>query len=1158
MSTLALEACVVDLVRGEISREGQHKRLTSHEAALLRYLADRPGMVVSREELLREVWGYQTAVRSRTTDDTMWRLRQKVEADPKNPRHLLTAHGGGYRFVGALAEAPAALPPAQPRVPLPDGWFEPATRTLVRAGEPVALSALEADLLALLVERSPAVVSPEEARRALDREPGGRWFDRAVRHLRDKVEPDPAEPRALLGVRGRGVRFVPAAPGAPAEATLAAVALRALEGLTVAEPDATLQALALAEQLVASAAGPLGSQRLPAVPGRWRLLFPSVPAALRFGLTLRERWLRAEWPAALLRCPEAAAVEDSAGRTVLRGLRAAIAVHHGAARPTDGPFPDLAGPAVFELDALLPHASVHGVTVSELAWQRVAAVPRVQFGASEPSELPIGGHARAVRVVGAPGLEDSRHAHLPLWGSRFWGRQDTLEELERAFGEGARLVTLVGLGGVGKTRLSVQVARRSGRFAAGVWFADLSEAGDEAAVLAAIGRAFGIPLAQADLLGPITAAAQARGRALLVLDECERALRPVAAVSEALLRRAPELTLLATSRLPLGLGLERAVTLGPLDADSALALFVDHRRLHDPAFAVEPSQRRAAARLVSRMDGTPLALELAARAGPGGWQDLGRLLGARVGRQRRSRLTLREVLDWSYERLAEPERRALAELSVLEGDFDGAAARAVLSDSQPQARLEALLQHAWLSAEAQPRGPRYRLGPVARAYGAERLAALPPEAAAEVERRHAAHYGSLDLQDFVAVSRELDNLYAAVRRSIERGEAELAFAALRLMHAAVVLLGPFEPARSLCELFRTRLPSFREGYVAMCEAMLRFRLSEGHPDAAVGVLLARARELGEQQRDLKLLLHVETIAACALQYDHPEACAEASLRALALGPEVPPESRAVVRHNLAWAYRRLGRYAEGEQVLREAVEELRPLTFFRELRGLLSLLGEFASARGAHDEARRCYEEALALGALEPVPLERTALLWNLAAQCQLEGRREEARRWFQEVLDSCADLSEQLSEEKLAAWRWYVLAQLQALERERWRVDPELADRAAQATEGIVERPLHARALALRGAVRLARGEAEGERDFERATALLLDQHEPHALAEIYLAHAEALLRLGEPQRAEVPLAHARALALSLGEYSGSLHLSGSLRESDRLATRDRLEPRR
>jgi DNA-binding response OmpR family regulator/tetratricopeptide (TPR) repeat protein len=1128
MSTLSLEACVVDLARGELSREGLRHRLTEREAALLRYLAERPGAVVSRDELLREVWGYQTSVRSRTTDDAMWRLRQKVEADPKNPRHLLTAHGGGYRFVGQTQQAPPAVVVPGPRLPLPDGWYEPATRTLVRAGAPVALSALETELLALLVERAPAVVSPEEARRALGREPGGRWFDRTIRSLRAQIEPDPAEPHTLVGVRGRGVRFA-SAPPPPAEATLAAVGLQSLEALTAAEPDATLQALTVVERLVADVAGSLGSQRLPAVPGRWRLVFPGVAAALRFGLQLRERWLRAEWPAALLRCPEAAPVEDTAGRTVLRGLRAAIAVHCGAARPVDGPFPDLVGPAVFELDVLLPHASVHGVTVSELAWQRLGAEAREPFAASEPSELPIGGGARAVRVVGAP-LEETRHAHLPMWASRFVGRQDTLQELERAFAGGQRLVTLVGLGGVGKTRLAAQAARRSGRFAAGVWFADLSEATGPEVVLASIGRAFGLPLAQADLLGPIAAAAQARGRALLILDECERALLPTSSVIEALLARAPELTLLATSRLPLGLAGEQVVALGPLDPESALALFVEHRRLHDPTFATNPTHRRDIARQVDRLDGTPLALELAARAGPASWEDLGRLLGARVGRQLRSRVTLREVLAWSHDRLAEPEQQALAELSVFEGDFDGPAARAVLSDPDPEARLEALLQSAWLSSHP---GPRYKLGPVVRAYAAERA----PEDLTEAERRHAVFYGSIGTGDFVRAARELDQLVAAVRRAVLRGEGELAFAALHGVASAATRLGPFEPACSLCALVRTRcvLPPALAGRVAVYEAVLRLRLSEGHPDFAAGVLIAAARTIGEQTDDTTLQVLVESTTGSALQFICSEASVEAAQRALALSARLGPLQRAMSQYNLALAYRRLGRYALEEQTLREAISQLRALPL--ELLSSLSMLGELLSDQGLLDEARQCYEEGLRLCDELPSPKVRTTLLWNLANLARDQGRGEEIGPRYRALLSSLEEMGSLMSEDKTAAWRACILAEHQAAERAPEPVELELAERAVAATDGIVERAMHARALALRGAARLARGGLdEGEQDFERALSLLREGAYSNTLAEIALARAEAEQHAGLSARAQASLEHARALIEALGPYGATL----------------------
>jgi DNA-binding winged helix-turn-helix (wHTH) protein len=109
-SILVLSDCTVDLVRKEIDRDGERESLTRLEAQLLSYLACRSGQDISREELLQEVWGYRASVITRAADDTMSRLRRKIEADPKVPVHLLKSHGFGYRFVPSRKDEDDAPP----------------------------------------------------------------------------------------------------------------------------------------------------------------------------------------------------------------------------------------------------------------------------------------------------------------------------------------------------------------------------------------------------------------------------------------------------------------------------------------------------------------------------------------------------------------------------------------------------------------------------------------------------------------------------------------------------------------------------------------------------------------------------------------------------------------------------------------------------------------------------------------------------------------------------------------------------------------------------------------------------------------------------------------------------------------------------------------
>ena len=312
----------------------------------------------------------------------------------------------------------------------------------------------------------------------------------------------------------------------------------------------------------------------------------------------------------------------------------------------------------------------------------------------------------------------------------FVGRQEEIAAVAGLLGR-ARLVTVAGPGGVGKTRLAAEVAREvAGRFADGVWLAELAEVPDPALVPAAVAAALQVPLAPgapgvppADSLASLLA----RRQLLLVLDNCEHLRPALADLCAALLRTADDVRVLATSREPLGVAGESRYRLGPLplspaatyaathaasdaatDAASdaathaasdaatdaatgagagsaAMMLFADRARMADPAFRLAAPTSAAVARLVARLDGMPLAIELAAaRVEALGVTQLADLLddgfrllaaaGPRVtGRHR----TLAATAEWSYRLLGERERRAFRMLSVLPGAFTLEAACAV-------------------------------------------------------------------------------------------------------------------------------------------------------------------------------------------------------------------------------------------------------------------------------------------------------------------------------------------------------------------------------------------------------------------------------------------------------------------------------------------------
>jgi predicted ATPase/class 3 adenylate cyclase len=369
-----------------------------------------------------------------------------------------------------------------------------------------------------------------------------------------------------------------------------------------------------------------------------------------------------------------------------------------------------------------------------------------------------------LRSLGNPALPNNLPAEL----SAFVGRVREVAEV-RALVESSRLATLTGAGGCGKTRLGLQVAAGlldgSGD---GVWLAELAAVTDEDAVPAAISQALrlavdpGRPALEAllDALAPQDV--------LIVLDNCEHLIGGCAKTAEAILRRCPRVHLLATSREPLGIGGEtiyRVPSLSlpsPDDSDSgtpgssdAVALFAERARAHGVALAVDEQTAPVVVSVCRRLDGMPLAIELAAaRLRSMSLAELHGRLGQRfrllTGGSRTAverQQTLRATVGWSYSLLTDAEQLLLGRLSVFAGSFDLAAAEAVCGFTRVDVLevadlLGSLVDKSLVVAEQAGAGLRYRLLETIRLFAAERLveAGDDGEEAAAVAAAHCAHF----------------------------------------------------------------------------------------------------------------------------------------------------------------------------------------------------------------------------------------------------------------------------------------------------------------------------------------------------------------------------------------------------------------------------------
>jgi predicted ATPase/DNA-binding CsgD family transcriptional regulator len=393
--------------------------------------------------------------------------------------------------------------------------------------------------------------------------------------------------------------------------------------------------------------------------------------------------------------------------------------------------------------------------------------------------------------------------NLPSQVSSFIGRDGELAEV-RALVGGSRLVTLTGAGGAGKTRLGLQVAAGLADGAGdGVWFADLAPLGDPDLVAVTVADVLDVRQEPGrPALGTLVEAAGGRSL-LVVLDNCEHLIGACAKLADALLRGCPNLALLATSREPLGIDGERVYRvpsmgvpangddLGTIRSSEAVRLLADRAAAQGVPLAWDEPAAEVAGRICRRLDGIPLAIELAAarlRVMPAAELDarLDEQFALLTGGSRAAlprQQTLRAMVDWSWELLNGPERAVLARLSVFAGGFDLTAAEAVAADQQVPpgevlGHFGALVDKSLVQFGDTGAGPgRYRLLETVRQYAAGQLDGLGPAAGA-ARAAHCDYYRALaeaaapqlmgpdQAQWLDRLDAELGNLRAAIAFSL--------------------------------------------------------------------------------------------------------------------------------------------------------------------------------------------------------------------------------------------------------------------------------------------------------------------------------------------------------------------------------------------------------
>jgi len=486
--------------------------------------------------------------------------------------------------------------------------------------------------------------------------------------------------------------------------------------------------------------------------------------------------------------------------SAVEGLRVRMALHTGDVGERDG---DYFGPAVNRVARLLGVGNGGQVLLSGACTELIG--PELPPGCSlrNLGEHQLKDLAQPERIhqllapclsADFPPLRSLEHLsnNLSAQVSSFIGREAEIVEITALIDQ-HRLVTLVGSGGVGKTRLSLHVAAdRIDGFRDGVWFLELAPLSQGDFIATTVASALGIRLpSEGDLVEDLARALKSK-ECLLVFDNCEHLIEPAAHVISTILHAAPKVKVLASSRQALGVAGEATYHVPTLDVPTSVALFVERARAASRTFVLTDENASIVADICQRLDGIPLAIELAAaRVKVLSIPNLAQRLNERFkilaggGRDVLPRQqTLRAAIDWSYDLLTPREQRLFARLGVYAGSFGLDAATSICGDEALDEidildLLSSLTDKSLVVADTSGEQERYHLLETTRAYALEKLTASGEQE--RLTRRHAEYfrdqalaaderYGTGSIFAWVAAAeQEIDNDRAALDWALKRG-----------------------------------------------------------------------------------------------------------------------------------------------------------------------------------------------------------------------------------------------------------------------------------------------------------------------------------------------------------------------------------------------------
>jgi predicted ATPase/serine/threonine protein kinase/Tfp pilus assembly protein PilF len=622
--------------------------------------------------------------------------------------------------------------------------------------------------------------------------------------------------------------------------------------------------------------------------------------------------------------------------------------------------------------------------------------------------LPMGPrtHERMQRTLALLNELSARPTNLASQATSFVGRVAELADLHQLFRGGARLITLLGPGGTGKTRLSIQFGQQlvshfgtseRGPRRGGVWFCELADARDADGICVGVARAVGVQLAPGDHVQQLGHALAARGETLLLLDNFEQAVESAQATLERWLQLAPQVRFVVSSREQLKISHEVVFEVPPLRlpdrvedtrTSEAVQLFIERARLARPGWELSPKDEADVAEVVKQLDGMPLAIELAAARmallSPA--QLVQRLprrfellkgTAANTGPDRQG--TLRGAIDWSWTLLKPWEQVALAQCSVFRGGFTPEAAEAVVSlEGQADAPevLEVLLT---LRSKSLVRGYyppeaagelRYGLFETIREYALEHLQSQGSAAAAR--ERHAKFFiavgkrlsmdaeGDPAVLDALALERE--NLNAVFQHAVESGHrGARALQAVLALDPLLSVRGPFGPHLAMLNAAMSMLgEQDRAHKLHGLEARGRVRQLRGKvAEAALDFqeMLTIAQSQGVRELEGRALLYLANIERVRANRGEARRLYERALETLRQVGDRRYEGRTLA--NLGTLLQEMGQEDQAMTCYLDGLAIHRALGD-RRIEGVtLGNLGVLQQNRGKHAEARENYEAAL-------------------------------------------------------------------------------------------------------------------------------------------------------------------------------------------------------